>query len=142
MSATPKADARGFDQVLAAVERAAGTEAGERAAAAYRGRIVLECLLEQAEHAARPSHDALSELYVEKPQHSPLHEPTHYTSVAEEMGLRPGLTARELNASRRSFALANHPDRMPPASRDEATRRMAIANILIDRALRESHRAS
>jgi hypothetical protein len=141
MSATPKADARGFDQVLAAVGRAAAAEAGDRAAAAYRGRIVLECLLEQAEHAARPSHDALTELYVEKSQHPPPTEPAHYTSVAEELGLRPGLTPRELNASRRAFALANHPDRVLSPQRDEATRRMAIANILIDRALRESHRA-
>jgi hypothetical protein len=140
MSATPKADARGFDQVLAAVGRAATAEAGERAAAAYRGRIVLECLLEQAEHAARPSHDTLTELYVEKPQHPSPAEPAHYTGVAEELGLRPGLTPRELNASRRSFALANHPDRVPPPRRNEATRRMAIANILIDRALRESRR--
>jgi hypothetical protein len=141
MSATPNADDRGFDQVLEAVERAATSETGERAAAAYRGRIVLECLLEQAEHAARPSHDALTELYVERPQPVPAPGPADYASVAEELGLRPGLTPRELNASRRAFALANHPDRVPHPHRDEATRRMAIANILVDRALRASHRA-
>jgi len=142
MSATPKADGWRFDQVLETVGRAAAAaETGDRAAAAYRGRIVLECLLEQAEQAACPSHDTLTELYVEDSQKAPLTEPAHYATVAEELGLRPGLTPRELNASRRAFALANHPDRVPPASRNEATRRMAIANILIDRALREGHHA-
>jgi hypothetical protein len=141
MSATPKADDRGFDRALEAVGRAASAETGERVAAAYRGRIVLECLLEQAEHAGRPSHDALTELYVERPQPVPAPGPADYVSVAEELGLRPELTPRELHASRRAFALANHPDRVPPPRRDEATRRMAIANILIDRALQESRRA-
>jgi hypothetical protein len=132
----PRADRSPFDQVLDAVSRAAKSETGESTAAAYRGRIVLECLLEQAEHAALPSTDALAELYVEGVPHLPP-GPVHFAAVAEELGLRPGLTPAELGRIRRSFALANHPDRAAPAHRDEATRRMAIANILIDRALRE-----
>jgi hypothetical protein len=139
MPATPKADGWRFDLALEAVGRTAAAEAGDRAAAAYRGRIVLECLLEQAGQAARPSHEALTELYVENPQQAQLTEPAYGEAIAEELGLRPGLSPRELNASRRAFALANHPDRVPTASRDEANRRMTIANILIDRALRESH---
>jgi hypothetical protein len=127
-----------FDQVLEALERAATAEAGEHAAAAYRGRIVLECLLEQAGPAARPTHDTLAGLYVDTPPHLPLDAagPSHYAAIAAELGLRPGLTSQELARARRAFALANHPDRLSAEHRDRATRRMAMANILIDRALK------
>jgi hypothetical protein len=57
-------------------------------------------------------------------------------SVAEELSLTPHLTADELNRVRREFALANHPDRVTPARRAQATQRMTIANTLIDQALR------
>lgn len=140
MSPTSIADGWRFDQVLEAVGREADLDkAGERAAAAYRGRIVLECLLEQAGQATPPNRDTLAELYVDMPQHLPLDAagPSHYAAVAEELGLRPGLTSQQLSGIRRTFALANHPDRVAPAHRDHATRRMAIANILIDRALKE-----
>jgi hypothetical protein len=138
MSSTSNPDGRHFGAVLEAVGRAATTEAVERAAASYRGRIVLECLLEQAGRASHPTHETLAELYVEGAQPPQPAEPARYRSVAEELGLRPGLAPRELIALRRAFALANHPDRLPPERRDEATRRMAIANILVDRALRET----
>jgi hypothetical protein len=138
MSPPSTSDGQCFGEILDAVGRAATAETDDRTAAAYRGRIVLECLLEQAGQAPRPTHETLTELYVESPQKRPLPKPAHYRSVAEELGLRPGLTAHQLNASRRAFALANHPDRVAPPDRDQATRRMAIANILIDRALREA----
>jgi hypothetical protein len=138
MSPTPNPAGWLFGEVLEAVGRAATAEADARAAASYRGRIVLECLMEQAGRAPHPTHETLAELYVEGTQPPQPAEPARYGSVAEELGLRPGLAPRELIALRRAFALANHPDRLPPERRDEATRRMAIANILIDRALRES----
>jgi hypothetical protein len=137
MPPTSTNDGWRFAQALEAVGRTAAAEASESTAATYRGRIVLECLLEQAERAAAPDRDTLAELYVEMPQRPTPPGPTHFAAVAEELGLRPGLTPWELGRVRRNFALSNHPDRVLPAHRDQATRRMAIANILIDRALRE-----
>ena len=141
MSPLANSDGRCFEQALRAAERTATgvtAESGEWSAAAYRGRIVLACLLEQAEQAAHPTHDTLAGLYVEVSPHLPPHAAmaSHYAGVADELGLRPGLASQELARMRRAFALANHPDRFGPEHRDEATRRMAIANILIDRALK------
>jgi hypothetical protein len=136
MPPTSTAEGWRFDQVLAAVGRAAGGEVAENTAA-YQGRIVLECLLEQAERAATPTADTLAELYVEAAQAAPS-KSSRFAAVAEELGLRPGLTPAQLASARRGFALANHPDRVSPDEREEATRRMAMANILIDRAVKQS----
>ena len=141
MSPAFNSDGWRFEQALQAAERAATTataETGERAAAAYRGRIVLECLPEQAGPTTHPTHDTLAGLYVDTPPPPPvgLADPSHYAAIAEELGLEPGLTPRELTRRRRAFALANHPDRLALEHRAQATRRMAIANILIDRALK------
>ena len=57
-------------------------------------------------------------------------------TVAEELRLRPRLTAKELRRIRREFARGNHPDRVPASLRERATRRMIIANTLIDQALK------
>ena len=54
----------------------------------------------------------------------------------DELHLTPSLTAADLKRLRRRFAKANHPDRVAPAVREQATRRMTIANSLIDEALR------
>lgn len=57
-------------------------------------------------------------------------------SVAEELALHAGLSVADLHRIRRDFALRNHPDRVPRWQHDEATQRMTLANVLIDRALR------
>ena len=57
-------------------------------------------------------------------------------SVAQDLRLRPRLTAKELRHIRREFARGNHPDRVPAPLRELATRRMVIANSLIDQALK------
>ncbi|MEJ2118129.1 MAG: hypothetical protein P8Y36_09615 [Alphaproteobacteria bacterium] len=56
--------------------------------------------------------------------------------VHEELGLRDDLSDAELRRLRRDFATRNHPDRVPLWQRDEATERMTLANVLIDRALK------
>jgi hypothetical protein len=56
-------------------------------------------------------------------------------TIARELGLMPGLDASELERIRRDFALASHPDRALPQQRELATRRMSVANMLIDEAL-------
>jgi hypothetical protein len=56
-------------------------------------------------------------------------------SLGEELRLSPGLTVDALLRLRRRFALRNHPDRVAPSLRARATRRMKLANALIDAAL-------
>jgi len=59
-----------------------------------------------------------------------------HEQVVDELHLTPSLSSTDLKLLRRRFAKVNHPDRVPPAIRDQATRRMTIANSLIDEALR------
>ena len=59
-----------------------------------------------------------------------------HEQVVDELHLTPSLTSTDLKLIRRRFAKANHPDRVPPAIREQASRRMTIANSLIDEALR------
>jgi hypothetical protein len=55
--------------------------------------------------------------------------------VAAALQLHAGMTTADLNRLRRTFALAHHPDRAGLLHRDQACRRMMIANMLIDQAL-------
>ena len=64
------------------------------------------------------------------------HRMSEAESVADELRLRPRLTAKELRLIRREFARGNHPDRVQAPLRERATRRMVIANTLIDQALK------
>ncbi|SDR62284.1 hypothetical protein SAMN05519103_07801 [Rhizobiales bacterium GAS113] len=59
-------------------------------------------------------------------------------ALVTELGLRPGLKPTELKRIRRAFALDNHPDRLDPSRRELASRRMTLANSLIDEALRRT----
>jgi hypothetical protein len=54
-------------------------------------------------------------------------------SIAAELGLSRVLTRDQLKRTRRRFMWDNHPDRRPEIPRDLANRRVAIANMLIDR---------
>ncbi len=56
-------------------------------------------------------------------------------SIRRELALPAEPTRAALDAARRRFMWVHHPDRWPEAMRDSATRRVAIANMLIDRAL-------
>jgi hypothetical protein len=55
--------------------------------------------------------------------------------IAEELAISAQDTETVLNEKRRTFAKANHPDRVAPEFRDSATIRMTTANLLIDRAI-------
>lgn len=57
-------------------------------------------------------------------------------AVAKELHLNGRQSKAELRRLRRAFAWNNHPDRVPPKWRDQATRRMTIANAMIDSALK------
>lgn len=60
-------------------------------------------------------------------------------AIARELGLATARSADDLHRARRRFALLNHPDRLDSALRETATRRMMIANRLLDDAL--AHKA-
>jgi hypothetical protein len=55
-------------------------------------------------------------------------------AIAREIGLDQSLDEEELNRARRRFMWRNHPDRCAESQRALADRRVAIANMLIDRA--------
>ncbi|MBY3300595.1 hypothetical protein HFO10_32665 [Rhizobium laguerreae] len=56
--------------------------------------------------------------------------------IAAELAIAAADTQQTLNEKRRAFAKANHPDGVPELFRDNANRRMMIANLLIDEAMR------
>jgi hypothetical protein len=55
--------------------------------------------------------------------------------IAAELGLDRLKTAAEVAHARRRFMWDNHPDRRGDLDRDLANRRVALANMLLDRAL-------
>jgi hypothetical protein len=55
-------------------------------------------------------------------------------SIAAELDLAAATNASDLRRARRRFMWANHPDRRPDVSPELANRRVAIANMLVDRA--------
>lgn len=57
--------------------------------------------------------------------------------VIAELELDAAVTAGDLKRIRRAFALHNHPDLLDPALCAQATSRMKIANMLIDRRRKE-----
>jgi hypothetical protein len=54
--------------------------------------------------------------------------------ILRELGLTDRFTREEIGRARRLFMWRNHPDRHGEAERENATRRVAIANMLLDRA--------
>ncbi len=56
--------------------------------------------------------------------------------IADELCLFALKTAAEVAQARRRFMWANHPDRRADLDRDLANRRVAVANMLLDRLLR------
>ena len=57
-------------------------------------------------------------------------------TVALELNLTDDLRPADLERIRRTFAYRNHPDRVGPAHKMHALRRMTVANVLIDQALK------
>jgi hypothetical protein len=55
--------------------------------------------------------------------------------IATDLAITPIDDRDTLQERRRAFARLNHPDRIHPDFRDQATTRMKIANLLVDEAL-------
>lgn len=124
-----------FDYLAVAEELHSGRikVSGGEAAAEYREaaegvEAELEALLGEVdleENTTEPSIEILVELPVEP------------ETIAVELGLDEAKSA-DLGRLRRIFALKNHPDRVPAHLRQNALKRMQIANGLIDEAKRRA----
>lgn len=55
--------------------------------------------------------------------------------IADDLALEACRSEQDIREKRRHFALENHPDRVADSYRQQATRRMMIANQLLDKAL-------
>lgn len=72
-----------------------------------------------------------------EPEPMPAHlEKTSLADVSTELAIHETDTAATLAEKRRTFARLNHPDRVKPQFRHNATLRMTAANLLIDQAIR------
>ena len=60
--------------------------------------------------------------------------------IADELAISLNDTVQSLGEKRRTFAKANHPDSVAPPFRENATKRMTLANLLIDEAIRRLSR--
>ncbi len=90
------------------------------------------------EHAdERKGGDAAASLPAVPPVPQPSIDPE---DIARELGLSGRKKVQELDAIRRRFALANHPDRVPAELRGVSMVRMQVANMLIDEAKRGKRR--
>ncbi len=67
---------------------------------------------------------------------------TEPQDIATELAIGQHDTVQSLGDKRRAFAKANHPDGVHPLFRDNATKRMTVANLLIDEAIRRRTRSS
>lgn len=140
----PKPSPSEFHRALDARLRAAMASAETDTNHVIRRAHGLEGILDSRPHprpeSSEPPADLLARIYADElgslpPQEMQQWEPAE---VADQLRLTSDLTSDELNRIRRAFALANHPDRVAPSQRALATRRMTIANALIDAALRAS----
>jgi len=110
------------------IKVSSGEAAAEYREAAEGVEAELEALLGEVgveENAAEPPAEIVVELPVEP------------ATIAVELGLNEAKPA-DLGRLRRVFALKNHPDRVPAHLRQNALKRMQIANVLIDEAKRRA----
>ena len=90
-----------------------------------------------SEFAALLDHAKLA-LAGEEPKPEEKLPPIDPDSIAAELGLNQPKQIADFSRMRRSFAFANHPDRVAPHLRQRAMIRMQIANMLIDEAKRRA----
>jgi hypothetical protein len=89
------------------------------------------------EFAALLDHAKLA-LAGEEPKPEEKLPPIDPESIAVELGLNQPKQIADFSRMRRSFAFANHPDRVAPHLRQRAMIRMQVANMLIDEAKRRA----
>lgn len=89
------------------------------------------------EFAALLDHAKLA-LAGEEPKPEEKLPPIDPESISVELGLDQPKQIADFSRMRRSFAFANHPDRVAPHLRQRAMIRMQVANMLIDEAKRRA----
>lgn len=136
-----------FTEVLDMARRSAGLSPEEsasakgsrrpRGAAAHLHQLA-DRLFELVGRAtpAATSFDPYSEHQHEVPVAPQVAKPTDPKSVAAELRITAQMSFSDLNRLRREFALANHPDRVGAGLQENATHRMMVANMLIDREIK------
>jgi hypothetical protein len=132
-----------FASLLDARARVVGSGPPVHTESLHRSASVRGIDMAAATHVDHPGDltEALSRIYADEESPAPsLPEDCEPDALARELGLAEDLTTREVERIRRSFALANHPDRVSADQRSLATRRMTVANMLIDKALAERRR--
>ncbi|CAN1724017.1 Molecular chaperone DnaJ [Hyphomicrobium sp. 1Nfss2.1] len=132
-----------FAQVLEEAARAAGID-GDQRRETTRPRPVGPSLLDVLTDAVRELRvsnlSVMLQAYLEQqstrkptPRRPMATDPQ---SISAELRITDKMTSPELARLRRRFAMANHPDRVLADEREIATRRMMVANMLIDRAMK------
>jgi hypothetical protein len=131
-----------FSEVLESAFRTAGLDFDdapkpERPRASRSAAVRLQQLSESDRELPKSTLSVPLESYLE---HQDMSKPSSRVgraadprSVADELHVTAQMTLSDLNRLRREYALANHPDRAGPVDRENATRRMMVANMLIDR---------
>lgn len=130
-----------FSEVLDSAFRSAGLEFDdtaktERRRASRRAAVRLHQLSERDRELPISTLSVPLESYLEHQDKSKLSrvgKTADPRSVAAELRITAQMSLSDLNRLRREYALANHPDRAGSADRENATRRMMMANMLIDR---------
>ena len=139
-----KAPEGAFDRILADIGRSRPPveKGGERpfnpiAAAAF--------LVNNGRREAPAWPDAVDLFETDEPKPTPAPDGSlsdDPEAIAREIGLDRSLSEEELNRARRRFMWRNHPDRCAESQRALADRRVAVANMLIDRARLAARRRS
>ena len=116
---------RGFGAAFIAEKAEPSKAAFEQHAAAYQ---------EMAEGGPPPPQPK-PECQETEPRMPPHLERLSVVEILEDLQLSQSDTPAQLSEKRRTFARNNHPDRLAPQFREQATSRMKIANLLIDEAM-------
>ncbi|WP_086994435.1 hypothetical protein [Rhizobium sullae] len=111
--------------------------ASQRAGQGYLDNMEPETPAAAADEEIRPQPVAEPEPEPVMPEHLAR---TASAEIAAELAITAVDTLQTLNEKRRAFAKSNHPDRVAPAFRENATKRMMLANLLIDEAMRRGGR--
>ncbi|TAX35815.1 hypothetical protein [Rhizobium leguminosarum] len=104
--------------------------ASQRVGQAYFDNLDLDAAAGVVEKPAPPAEPVMPDHLVR----------TTPQEVAAELAISAADTPLTLREKRRAFARANHPDGVDLPFRDNATKRMMLANLLIDEALRRLSR--
>jgi hypothetical protein len=70
---------------------------------------------------------------------APVVRPADPKAISLELSITARMSRADLRRLRRAFARVNHPDCVGASERETATRRMMIANMLIDSELKRRH---